>query len=472
MLRCGGCERPLRIPAQGIEDAAFVRCPWCGDGLSLAAVIGAESGGERPEEAISVPVAEIPQKEADTPVPKAPADPRPASQGADWLEKPILPDPKPLVFEMPVRETSSPELAKDPENSQDMRRHRSHAPRNDWDKRQTEQPVRHDRPTSGVATLAIIGLGVTVAAVIVVFLLQNVGRLDPPPVVPGTSDEPGGPVVASALGERDGRPIDLATDYPDLQDVVAAFLKAPSPEALGPLIRDPGRVTPLVDDYYATVPYRILGFRSMAKRDAVRVVEDFVLLTVETRDYDRRSVAVEKTADGFRVDWESFVGYSEMPWLDLLVSPPSEPVLVRAIAAEDTYYNYGFADEEALACFALLSPDHNIKIYGYTPRASADAHKLSSFLAEASDGLVTLRIRYPENPQTNNQVWIDDFIDEGWVIGIPDAALQRQEPDISVPAVPELAIPVPSEAELADPPADVQPSPDLLLEEPPPLLGD
>jgi len=62
---------------------------------------------------------------------------------------------------------------------------------------------------------------------------------------------------------------------------------------------------------------------------------------------------IARPGEAFKVDWESFVGASEMGWPEFKKERPVRPQLFRVFAQFDDYYNYEFSDEET----ALRAPD-------------------------------------------------------------------------------------------------------------------
>ncbi len=111
--------------------------------------------------------------------------------------------------------------------------------------------------------------------------------------------------------------------------------------------------------------------------EELRVIEEesLLLMGIENEDFTGRVAALHFGPGGYKVDWEWFTEYSEMPWLEFLERRPLEPVRFRVIAKQDDYYNFEFSDSERFDCYRLSNSDHTIEVFGYAavPGEVADA---------------------------------------------------------------------------------------------------
>ncbi len=119
-------------------------------------------------------------------------------------------------------------------------------------------------------------------------------------------------------------------------------------------------------------------------------------------------VAIEE--DHFLVDWESFVGYSEMSLSKFMEEKPGSATLFRVRAKPDDYYNFNFTAKQ-YQCLRLTNMEQTTVIYGYVMKGSGLLSSLQS-----GKEFFTLRLRYPEKSKSANQVIIDEVITSGWVI--------------------------------------------------------
>ena len=137
-------------------------------------------------------------------------------------------------------------------------------------------------------------------------------------------------------------------------------------------------------------------------------------LTLQMKDYTLKPIALVRADDGYRVDWESWVGWTEMSWEQLIKERPTEPQIVLVRAKIDAYYNRDFTDEAKWVSITLNNPNSDRTLYGYVDREDPTLTRLISGVS-SGEVAVTVKIRYPENARAGNQVIITEFIFNGWV---------------------------------------------------------
>jgi hypothetical protein len=135
---------------------------------------------------------------------------------------------------------------------------------------------------------------------------------------------------------------------------------------------------------------------------------------VLTRDHEERVLAFVETPQGLKIDWESWVGWSDIPWQKFLAEKPAGSHVFRVILAPVDYYNFGFSDDQKWQCYRLESPDMEHTIYGYAEKNSALDAKLRP-TAGGQSVLMTLALKFPQDAQSDSQVEIERLVCEGWV---------------------------------------------------------
>ena len=210
------------------------------------------------------------------------------------------------------------------------------------------------------------------------------------------------------------------------EEVIRQFFQATSMEEVMPLVRSPKVVQPLMERWHAAHPFQvesnIVFDQAIAKRlDGVRYYLHFVYLE---DDLEARPIAVELTDDGFRVDWETAAGYQRLPWAEYRASRPEEKVYVRVQARLDDYHNFEFEDAQEWSCFRMHHPDGDGAIYGYVKRLSQIDRQLRDAMGRDGKGAdyFILGLRFPENPQSDHAVYIEEILQRGWVRAyVPEA---------------------------------------------------
>lgn len=232
--------------------------------------------------------------------------------------------------------------------------------------------------------------------------------------------------IAEILRQEDEKIEEMlkSGEVPDLKVVdkgigklIEKLAEAENVEELSKLVCNSWRVAPLMKDYYADDWSKWKRPR-VSKREYVGYRDRFFQYDLELEDFSWRSAVFEKIDDRYVLDWESWVGYSEIPWKEFKEKKPTKPFVMRAKVEYGRYHNFGFQDEERWECLKLISPDGEEVIFGYF-EVDSDVSKDFQEVMEGLDGepidALTLRIRYPEDGKAGNQVLITEVMALGWV---------------------------------------------------------
>lgn len=194
------------------------------------------------------------------------------------------------------------------------------------------------------------------------------------------------------------------------------FLNANKVAQLIPLVNDPENVEKKLKAYYPDGEILPTGMTKFNSSGRVTYKDNFAAVSVQTPDFETKQLAFIDGNDGLRIDWESWVGWSEMPWQDLMKNKPSEPTLVRVMLKWVDYYNFGFSDEKKWRSYRLISPDGETMLYGYVARNSPLDQRLRPGEPSATVAVI-LKIRFRPDEQSLNQVVIEEYLTDGWVDG-------------------------------------------------------
>lgn len=202
-------------------------------------------------------------------------------------------------------------------------------------------------------------------------------------------------------------------DVDEARENVRRFLTAESFEDYADLIRFPDQVMPLVREYYRSHRYEPIAPRSVESDGRSQIANDLISITVTMPDFSKKPIALQVTEEGRSlIDWESWVSYCERPWDDFLANRITEETLVRVRVSGSAYFNYGFQDDK-WRCYRLERPDDEAVAFGYLPLDSPMHTQLPSHFR--SEGSYILKVRFPEEATSPDQVIITDFLTEGWV---------------------------------------------------------
>ena len=138
-----------------------------------------------------------------------------------------------------------------------------------------------------------------------------------------------------------------------------------------------------------------------------------VFISIEDESFERHEIALIHTGNEWKIDWESTVGWSELPWAEMKKLKPAQPTLIRAYVRKSDYHNFDFEDDDKWSAFQLGNYNQEQTLYGYVPANGSMDTKLQP-LSDQEVLKFLLRVRYLENSLSSNQVVIDEVIAEGW----------------------------------------------------------
>jgi hypothetical protein len=305
-----------------------------------------------------------------------------------------------------LRSTTEEGFKVDPERPvmkrRDNRRLKHGGNLTEWD---THPRRRHQRTGSRRLVQVLVGSIILVTLLLGAIFWQRVG--------------PSGSTGKDAALPSAEVPLELQSggDFrKDVWKVVQEFCAAPNAEALMPFIRDPERVGPNLLRYYgAENPWIPLALGPQPDLSILEVHRNFVVLQLPLADFATRPIALEKTPGGFRVDWESFTGYSELSWADLRRTRPRDPVLVRAVVRPTDYFNRDFTSAIKYRAFQISDLNRDHVLYGYVPIGGEADLQIQKVLLNDPSVHAVIRVRYPETSTNDRQVEITEVLEKGWI---------------------------------------------------------
>ena len=197
--------------------------------------------------------------------------------------------------------------------------------------------------------------------------------------------------------------------------VAENFFAATSVDQILPLVRDSEKMKVKIYDYYPDGKIEATTISKFNVFEEISYEDSFIAVSILTTDFEVVQLVFFDGKDGLKIDWESWVCWSEMPWDKLIESKPQRPILIRAKLRTVDYYNYGFTDDTKWSAYQLSSPDGAHTLYGYIERNSLLDERLRP-PEESASITVTLKIRFPEDEENRDQVVIHDMVADGWVL--------------------------------------------------------
>lgn len=260
-----------------------------------------------------------------------------------------------------------------------------------------------------ISPWVLVACGVVLVSVFAwgakVFLPQKSAAVPPQPVVEA-------PVLLEpAVAVRSESSI-----IAELQSLAEKFLTATSVDACLALVRNPALAEARMRGYYPGGKIEALGLRDFITDGGLTLLDELVTVQVSTRDQTQRSLAFFKVGERYLIDWESWVGWSELTWEKFLATKPTTASRFRVSVLPTEYYNFSFKDDLKWQSYRLDAPDGIHSVYGYIERGSDLAKALSQ--SQSQDGgtsAMILALKFPSGTDTRDQVEIVEVVASGWV---------------------------------------------------------
>ncbi len=200
----------------------------------------------------------------------------------------------------------------------------------------------------------------------------------------------------------------------EAEPLAEKFLAATNVDELLPLVRHPEITGPRMAEYYPDGKVEAPGISRFNPGQQVSLLGRLRVVMVVTKDYDAKALVVTDSPGAMKVDWEAWVGWSEMPWEGFRKAKPTEAKVFRVTLSPVDYYNFAFSDDRRWQSYRLESPDREHSLYGYAEKGSTLAERLR-LDADVKSLPLMLSLKFPEGSLADDQVEIDRFVADGWV---------------------------------------------------------
>ncbi len=198
------------------------------------------------------------------------------------------------------------------------------------------------------------------------------------------------------------------------EKLLGKFFEVKNVEDFAPLVRNPEVTMPRIRKWYESRPLKFAEVKKIGYQDDIRATGQMAAVLIQLADYSVKAAALEKTVDGYRVDWESWVGWTELDWDDFFTERPTESKTVLVQCSVDTYYNRNFRDESKWVSIKMTNPQSYKTLYGYIDRSNPTLMRHVINMG-AGESRAVFKIRYPKDSEVANQVVITEFLTSGWV---------------------------------------------------------
>jgi hypothetical protein len=201
-----------------------------------------------------------------------------------------------------------------------------------------------------------------------------------------------------------------------------AALGVPSWKDLLPHVRHAQRLAPMMQQYYASTPWR--------PRKITRVVSaqskwidghEFLALVTEDSDAKRLALGLEKTKDGWKLDWEQYVPLHELEWDHFIKTRPEEPhflrvSIIRRTPSPEQLLLSGVPEDKAFGIMLWCTDIARGTQQAILDEDSPIARKLADIISFDRGKRLILTLSCAPTPGglRHDMVTVDDIITVGW----------------------------------------------------------
>ena len=255
--------------------------------------------------------------------------------------------------------------------------------------------------------------GLTVAAVGLVWLLRpgketRVAVHPAPPVVAAPSES----TVPLEKKSASAEPTNYQTFKRETEVIAKRFLEAKTVGEMAKETINPGQTEARAKSLFPDGKIEAPGFVAFNPEQGLINEGRFTTAQVQTRWKGALPLTFVRTDAGWKIDWESWSGWSEVSWADAVAQRPTKLVRLRAVVSPIEYYNFYFNEESRWRSFKLESPDGEQLLYGYVERGSPLEKQLSR--EQETSPRLLIEVRFPGDPSARNQVFISRIVNKGW----------------------------------------------------------
>lgn len=171
-----------------------------------------------------------------------------------------------------------------------------------------------------------------------------------------------------------------------------------------------------MEKHYETNELSTRKVRKLKRSQPYTRMPGFMIFSAETSNYKLDQGVIEYDDGKFMLDWDSYVAYSEMTWEEMMRKKPTDPVLLRLLVREGSYYNNDFKDERKWLSLTISNPhEKDVVLHAYVRRKSAVEQQVTNFGMNMDGYAVTVKAHYPKNAKANDQIIISEVIRDNWI---------------------------------------------------------
>lgn len=274
------------------------------------------------------------------------------------------------------------------------RRRRTKAEYKKYKREQEDKSEKRGCAAATLIILALIGVGI---------YLWTAGEDD-------TADE----VVAVVEKEA---PVEIFSKVSATKWVAKKFMLETDVEKRLAMVRNPEIVRSHLDRYSAeALKSPGISLILIGRNTYAGIAKTAYSVSLESGDF--RLLNVLETADGLKVDWDSYARYCSVGWAKLAKGYYSTSAVVRVFAQPGFYYVGDYADQEKWVCFKLATVDWREPFYAYGRVGEEATTRISEILGKGENGgeFMTLEVTSKPKEAGANIFELNKLLAVRWVV--------------------------------------------------------
>lgn len=211
-------------------------------------------------------------------------------------------------------------------------------------------------------------------------------------------------------------------------ETVKNYLEAGTVQGRAEFVLNPERILPLMKAYYKEVQdLKIVDYKKVTSEKVNHDGEWYDVSVVRMiKDESGESEGapshyyVEKSKDGFKIDWEASTGQGDLGWVEFIASRPSEPKTMRAQARLLSGVCTGLGNlSSSYYSVALDGPHDERTVFACAEKGSQAGAKIYEALKSGDTRNVTVSMYYPSRIEfpviPNDKVIVKSFVSDSWM---------------------------------------------------------
>jgi len=203
-------------------------------------------------------------------------------------------------------------------------------------------------------------------------------------------------------------------------DTIRAYLEAESWRERLAFVFNPEQMKPIMERYYEGKTWWRPTFQLLTTIEPTPNQEGYVKIEADV-DGKQKTYYLKKTKDGYRIDWETSVGFNRMSAAEFHATRPTTPVQFRVLGKLSDYYNYEFKKAKNEFWSVSISDGEQNYGTGYIAKNSTTGDRLFKTLKDGKKHELIVDLVYLPNTESADLFLIAQVVSvDSWWLGASD----------------------------------------------------